>query len=230
MSRTPPRFMKAKSAPVSVAHGLLDQTLDFALVERACGDRQRPVDARADFVLPVLHRRRPRRRRAECWWNRSGCVSSVAEPGLSLRYPPSVRGGPTLRRNPLTRTSMRPSCMSGWAMPLCAWPVTMTGISVARRQELESLPRGVMCPSRMIRSLLSFSSAAYLRAVSITGIVCHCSIVGGDREGLQVVGHGADHGDAQSVDIEDDVRLFGEQLALGADHVGGSRWGTSPSA
>ena len=43
----------------------------------------------------------------------------------------------------------------------------------------------------------------------------------GDRESLQLIGHGANDGDAQPVYREDDIRLGGEELTLGPDYVGG---------
>ena len=44
---------------------------------------------------------------------------------------------------------------------------------------------------------------------------------GRNGESLQLIGHGANDGDAQPIHREDHIRLGGEELTLGADDVGG---------
>jgi hypothetical protein len=41
---------------------------------------------------------------------------------------------------------------------------------------------------------------------------------------FQIIRHGADHGDAQSIGVEDQIGLGREELSVDAGHVGGNDW------
>ncbi len=76
-----------------------------------------------------------------------------------------------------------------------------------------------MWASRTMRSDWSFTSAAYLRAVSRKGMVCHSPSRFGRGQAAQGIGHGADHRHAQAIDFEDDVGLFGEEPACASTRL-----------